>query len=321
MSIPSSTRLSRTLLLPLDGSDKDRWAVPVGAAFAELTGCDILAVRVIDPSLDDQQADLARLNLRAAAEQLVAVSGRRVALEVIEGTDTADELLRIADEREVELVVMATRATSALERVMRGSVADQMVRESRRPIVVAPPGTRYMRDKQLHLRRVLVPTDGSTQSLSVVTHLTSWPLARELEMVLFEAVEPESTGGYMLPEPMPSRAASVTYRYREESVEWIHVVAERAEEQLESAATELRSQGMTVDVRVVEERDPALAILDATRQELVELIAMTTHGEGGMKRMILGSVAESVVRGSELPVLLVTDGVMRPPSSRRGSGV
>ena len=59
--------------------------------------------------------------------------------------------------------------------------------------------------------------------------------------------------------------------------------------------------------------------LIATRQELVELIAMTTHGEGGVKRMILGSVAESVVRDSELPVLLVTDGVTPPLSMRRDS--
>jgi nucleotide-binding universal stress UspA family protein len=47
-------------------------------------------------------------------------------------------------------------------------------------------------------------------------------------------------------------------------------------------------------------------ILDAIRKDLIELIAMSTRGESGLRRLVLGSVAEQVVRHSEIPVLLVT---------------
>jgi nucleotide-binding universal stress UspA family protein len=63
----------------------------------------------------------------------------------------------------------------------------------------------------------------------------------------------------------------------------------------------------------VESADPGAAIVDAIRNDLVEMIAMTTRGAGGLRRMALGSVAEYVVRHSEIPVLLVTARAMAPP--------
>jgi nucleotide-binding universal stress UspA family protein len=61
-----------------------------------------------------------------------------------------------------------------------------------------------------------------------------------------------------------------------------------------------------VHVRVVEATDPAAAISRATRDEKVDFIAMSTRGSSGLKRLVLGSVAEKVVRDSVVPVLLVT---------------
>jgi nucleotide-binding universal stress UspA family protein len=59
-------------------------------------------------------------------------------------------------------------------------------------------------------------------------------------------------------------------------------------------------------VRVIESADAGTVIVDAIRNELVELIAMSTRGESGLRRLVLGSVAEHVVRHSEVPVFLVT---------------
>jgi nucleotide-binding universal stress UspA family protein len=72
-------------------------------------------------------------------------------------------------------------------------------------------------------------------------------------------------------------------------------------------AARLRARGAThVDVRVVEAADPAATIVGAVRKELVDFIAMSTRGSSGLERMVLGSVAEKVVRESDVPVLLVT---------------
>lgn len=71
-------------------------------------------------------------------------------------------------------------------------------------------------------------------------------------------------------------------------------------------AERLRRVGATVEVRVVESDDPGAVILDAVRNDLVELIAMTTRGASGITRFLLGSVAEVVVRRNEIPVMLAT---------------
>ena len=59
-----------------------------------------------------------------------------------------------------------------------------------------------------------------------------------------------------------------------------------------------------VHSRVVQQTTPVQAILDVIREERVDLIALTTDGHAGLKRALLGSVSESVLRDSHTPVLL-----------------
>jgi nucleotide-binding universal stress UspA family protein len=80
-----------------------------------------------------------------------------------------------------------------------------------------------------------------------------------------------------------------------------------AQARLKDVSDFLRAQGATeVRVRVVEGTDPAAAITRAIREDQVDFIAMTTRGASGLKRFVLGSVAENVVRKSVVPMLLVT---------------
>ena len=83
----------------------------------------------------------------------------------------------------------------------------------------------------------------------------------------------------------------------------------------------MRVRGIeTVEVAVLEASDPSAAIAATVREALVELIAMSTRGAGGLRRMVLGSVAEGVVRASEVPVMLLTPadlGVDEAPAAAR----
>jgi nucleotide-binding universal stress UspA family protein len=165
------------------------------------------------------------------------------------------------------------------------------VRESRRPVLLVPPRAAHLAGQPLQFRRVLVPFDGSSAALRVMDHILALPHADTLEFVLFQAVTPP----VMIGTPIAS-----------DDEEWIHAGAADAEQRLLALAEPLRQRGSRVEVRVVESSSPAEVILDAVRGELVELIAMTTRGAGGLRRIVLGSVAEAVARGSEVPVLLVT---------------
>lgn len=80
--------------------------------------------------------------------------------------------------------------------------------------------------------------------------------------------------------------------------------AESAERSLREVRSRLPDDVGAVDVRVVEKGNAAAGIAEETRHESIDLVAMATHGRGGLRRLMLGSVAESVVRSSPVPVLL-----------------
>ena len=285
--------MPNSVMVALDGSDKDARAMAVAAALADLAGAGLHLVRVFDTPVASLSARAGVLGVAAAArglreamrgalagaaDGLAASSGRPVTWEVLDGPDVAGALMRHAGERDARFVVLGTRAAGAAGRTLRGSVADRVMRESPRPVVLVPPGAEFMRGKQLRIGRVLVPLDGSALAAKSVDYLTGLPGARELEYVLLEVVPPGDDAERAL-----------------------------AEQRLDAAAARVRAGGVaTVEVAVLAASDPSAAITAAVREALVELIAMSTRGAGGLRRMVLGSVAEGVVRTSEVPVMLLT---------------
>jgi nucleotide-binding universal stress UspA family protein len=308
------------VLVPLDGSEKDERAIPAAAAFADLAGGDLRLVRVLDTPIDslsprartmgvtdaalELRGDIER-SVHGVADRLIADTGRPVTAEVAEGFDVAGVLVARAGEPGTNLVVMATRAAGALGRALRGSVADRVMRESPRPVVLVPPGTDDISGRQLQLERVLVPLDGSAFALAAIDQLLELRGASKLEYVLLEVV----TSGFVDVAP-PGLAALAEEPPSPEAYRGLPDVAQAralAEERLNRVAKRLRAQGAkSVRVLVVEDADAAAAINRAVRRELVDFVAMSTRGESGLKRFVLGSVAEKVVRDSIVPVLLVT---------------
>jgi nucleotide-binding universal stress UspA family protein len=305
--------MTPNVLVPLDGSDKDERAIPAAAAVADLAGGDVHLIRVLDTPVESlssrartfglaETVRQTRLemerNLQGTADRLTADTGRPVTTEVAEGFDVAGVLVTRAAERAGDIVVMATRAPGALGRALRGSVADRVMRESPRPVVLVPAVADDVRAKPLQLRRVLVPLDGSELALATLEQLLSLNRAGELEYVLLEVV----TSGFE-PESMIASAALQPF----ERLADLAPALARAEQRLNRVADRLRGHGVKdVRVRVAEAADPAVAIAGAARDESVDFIAMSTRGASGLKRFVFGSVAERVVRQSDIPVLLVT---------------
>jgi nucleotide-binding universal stress UspA family protein len=81
-------------------------------------------------------------------------------------------------------------------------------------------------------------------------------------------------------------------------------LATQARLYLEEVASRLRARGARVSTRVVVEPGVAAAVLHEAVRSDVELIALTTHGARGMRRLVLGSVADKILRGADRPVLL-----------------
>ena len=309
----------RTILVPLDGSFKDVRAIPVAAAFADLAHTDLRLVRVFDTPVEHLSPRAGRLGVKDAAVELkakleqsvretadgiTAETGRSVTAEVAEGVDVAGVLVTRAAEAGVILVVMGTQAASVVGRALRGSVADRVMRESPRPVVLVPPRTDDVNRKDNRFRRVLIPLDGSAFGLAAVNQVMRLPGGSALAYVLLEVVTPAFLQGSPPALEALAETGILDARSRLPETTREHRAAEK---RLNTVAEKLRAQGVAeVKVRVIEGADPPAEISRAIRAEQADFVAMTTRGSSGLKRFVLGSVAEKVVRESVVPVLLVT---------------
>ena len=138
----------------------------------------------------------------------------------------------------------------------------------------------------MKLNKILVPLDGSTLAESAIAKAVEVAGGRPVTLMLLRAAE-----AHTLPGMDPTEAQ-------------VEVVRE-AEEYLATVAAGLKGQGIKAVETSVWYGPAAAAILDAARLRKADMIVMSTHGRSGLGRLILGSVAESVLRGTTTPILLL----------------
>jgi len=139
--------------------------------------------------------------------------------------------------------------------------------------------------------RILVPLDGSELAEQILPQVTSLASSTGAEVVLLR-VPDLPVNDYLMTAPGWSA------RLREQA-------DDETREYLMSLGKKLRAQGLRVQTQIVYEGTVYSAILNTAREFDVDLIAMSTHGRSGLARLVMGSVADDVVRHAELPVLLV----------------
>lgn len=135
-------------------------------------------------------------------------------------------------------------------------------------------------------KKILVPLDGSAASESALPHAQALAKQFGAELELISVVVPTMMGDPSMSNVIEKEEVS------EETAYLNSKVAELA--QAGFAASAKVSEGLITD-----------AILRAQVSEGVDLIVMATHGRTGLKHLLLGSVAESVVRTARVPVMLV----------------
>jgi len=136
-------------------------------------------------------------------------------------------------------------------------------------------------------KRVLLPLDGSMTAESIVPFVLEIAGPLDMEITLLQVI---------VPRPQTGIEAGV--------VEDVAGLQSEAERYLAGVAANLRAKGVRVRMLVRVGRAVA-EILDAARDAEADLIAMATHGRGGLGRMLFGSVAEAVLRQAEIPVFLM----------------
>lgn len=143
-------------------------------------------------------------------------------------------------------------------------------------------------------KRLLVPLDRSPFSEAALPYARALGRQFGSELVLVSVLEPLSPA-----------AAEWAPHMSEMVLEMRNTAHRRTEAYLQALRGELTAEGFSVETHVVEQAGVVQALLELTQARSVDTIVMTTHGRTGLRRWMLGSVAERLVRQSRVPVLLV----------------
>ncbi len=190
----------------------------------------------------------------------------------------AEQILRAARDSKADLIAISTHGRGGAVRLIAGSVAEEVLRGSQVPVLVTRPGTLVHEWK-----RIVVALDGSERSEAILPEVVR--LARKLgaEVVLLRVAMPAIVAGV--------GEAPIT------------VPPEDPTPYLKTIVKRLESEGLKATPVALEgaASDAILSFLDKSH---ASLLCMATHGRSGLARLLLGSVAEMVVRKAPCPVFL-----------------
>jgi nucleotide-binding universal stress UspA family protein len=296
----------QTILVPLDGSATAEQVVPYVRVLAHILAARVHLLQVItkadeqplfaryaaEPGASDVTVESdwewehhALTELEVTAREYLATQAqalRSASLEVSIDVSTgvpAETIAEVVANQPDMLIAMATHGEQGLRRLIAGSVADSVVRTTATPLFlvhgeVAPPAQPWT------VRRILVPLDGSALARQALPLARTLAMRAPAELVLLRVVVARR-GQRLLP-----------------------ATCEEARRQLAVSAAQLGHQQLPV-VPVVRSGDPAEAIVAEASRRGVDLIVMATHGYSGLKRWVLGSVADTVLHTTTTPLLLV----------------
>jgi nucleotide-binding universal stress UspA family protein len=296
----------RRILVPLDGSSLAEQALPQAARLAVRDQAALHVVQVHVPVVHGEFPVLAAADdaLRAEEQRYLDSIARR--LRERHGVEASTSLLRdpvqdaLSDysaTKRIDLVVLTTHGRTGLRRAWLGSVADAMVRESVVPVLmVRPSAARKGARRAPTFTRILVPLDGSRSAEAILSHAVAIGAPDRGELVLIRVVHPVTipVQRYADDDSATWPEAEVTERLVTEANAYLEAIAGRLRR---------RRPSMAVTIRVYVDRRPARAILRAATHFDARLVAMTTRGRGAT-RLLVGSIADKVLRAGSVPLLL-----------------
>lgn len=296
----------RSILVPLDGSQFAESALPLAQAIAQGTGANLRLLTAhqprpdLTPGLDQPLLDAQNLEVRNAIQAYLAeIAGRITGVTAVSTTvvdspaaGPAVAVTEAVERERPDLVVMCTHGRGPLSRFWLGSVADHLLRHVTVPLLLVRPAAGPPAEPAI--RRIMVALDLSEESRAIIAPAADVARALGAAVQLLHVVEPAvGIVDGALPFPVPADPNQLERRKQE------------AEARLAPVATHLEGEGVSASTRVLVGVGAANTILEEQVVGKHDLIAMTTHGAGGVRRLVLGSVADKVIRGAECPVLVL----------------
>lgn len=285
--------MGQHVLVPYDGSDQS--ADALAYALAAFPADEVTLLHVIEPVVEagepavytGNQYEQRRENAETMLEN--ARSSQEEADRI--GTATTfgrpvHELLGYTRDNAVDHIVMGSHGRDGAARLLLGSVAETVVRRSPVPVTVV----RHGQDRIEQPTDVLVPFDGSTQSRQALAY------------ALDRYGEAQVTAVYVLYPPGDTLPGTTHYGVGTGQREtWEEKRHEQTAEVLETTSAVTAEYDRDVETAEIE-GEPAEAIVQYLEENEFDHVVIGSTGRDGLSRLLLGSVAETVVRRSPVSV-------------------
>lgn len=287
----------RNILFARDFSPSSNKALAYGIDLAERTGAamHMMYVQVQKPDLleapkisampiDKLQAKFKQRNRTSLGPFGLDADDERLFHHIERDEAAGPALVRFAERKDMDLIVMGTHGRRGMRRVIYGSVAEDVLRTAPCPVLItrAEDG----QTKPDSIERVVVPVDFSELSEGAFQYAQGLARIYDVSLRLIHVVENPAT-------PAIYGLQSDQGVSRE--------MKARAEHTLEDWVKGLEEDGLEGS-SVVYRGDPEDTIIDST-SGASDLIVMATRGLSGLRRTMIGSVTEGVIRRAEGPVI------------------
>jgi nucleotide-binding universal stress UspA family protein len=303
----------RRLLVPLDGSRTAAAVLPYARTIAKTLKLPVELLSVVDIGALAAHVShggaryfetIIAGSVRISEQYLKRIANtfpdHEVKCTVEKGK--AEDVIIVKAGSDATLTAMATHGRSGFNRLLLGSVAEKVLRGSSNPLLLIRPSEETHSEGEAILRKVIVPLDGSEEAESVLPAAVELAKTLELEVLLLRAY------------PRFNTYAGAD-DYNAVNYEVIRgALRNEAQSYLERKVGELKRKGVGKVSFTIPEGSGAGAIVAFGRRTPDNLIAMCTHGRSGVKRWVLGSVTEKVVRLSRDPVLIIRAGPLTSES-------
>ena len=295
--------IAHHILVPTDFSQASNLAFEVAKQIAAVLSAEIhlLHVRILleDPHvLEEGQRQLERLLTRADQKTREVLSTETASHaeavihpHLVRGLTAPESIIQAGLDIGCDLIVMGTHGRHGLKRFFLGSVAEQVVRTAPVPVMTIRPD---MPVGKLEGGQILVPYDFSEPARAILPAVAGWARALKASIRLLHIVEPIIYPEFYAVDLMPE--------------DMIGTISQRAGENLRRVAEEYLS-GLDVTTEVMTGH-AAETLADEATPERSSLVIMATRGLSALEHLLLGSVAQYVVRHAAVPVL-----TLRPSQS------
>ena len=302
----------QSILVPLDGSTFGEQALPLAMNIARRSGAAIelthvhkmldvfyVEVQAMGDALEDSLRKQERAYLDGVAQRLRAKDSIKITTSLLEGP-VAGEIRKHAVEMSADLVVLTTHARGALGRFWLGSTADELIRELPMPVLMVHP-TDEKTPAPTVPTKMLIPLDGTPLAEQILSPAISLAKLFGAQLDLLKVLRP------LLPTSVPvgmGTFSEVAFHMADDVDKLQKQLEKDAFSYLEQVAEKLRAEGLSVKCHVVLADQPGVGVLKEAQLAGADMIAMEIHGKRGLSRLFLGSVADKVIRGATVPVLM-----------------